>query len=124
MEEMIQKAIAVHGLWKVRLKDAIRTGSAGDVQVAVVARPDACEFGKWLYGIPLPKRQGQRVKEVERLHQEFHLAVAGVLRLALERKVAPAQDALDNGPVATLSTSLILALKAWEREDTRKDAAA
>jgi len=116
MEEMIRKAIAAHGLWKVRLKDAIRTGHAADVKVEKVARPDECEFGKWFYGLPPAARCHPRAKDVERLHLEFHLAVAKVLRLALDRQAAPAQDALDKGPISALSAELILALKSWERE--------
>jgi FMN phosphatase YigB (HAD superfamily) len=84
--ESITKAIAAHGLWKTRLKEAVATGSS-------LFRPDAvkldnaCDFGKWLYSMT-PAQRDAGWEKIKGLHAAFHLEASKILALALTGKKA------------------------------------
>ncbi len=53
-KEEITKAIGMHGIWKLRLKQAIDLGSS-EFSVEHISPDNECAFGKWLYSL-LPVR--------------------------------------------------------------------
>ena len=112
----IRKAIAAHGLWKVKLKEVVSSGNPGGLQPVAVGRHDGCEFGRWLLGIPPQVRASPHFAEVQRVHADFHRAAAEVLVLTVSRKPEEALRAMDTGQFATCSARLILLLTEWERE--------
>lgn len=109
--EQVRTAIAAHGQWKVRLRDAISTGDS-EFKVAVVKLDNQCPFGKWLYG------GGQHsfpsvsyYEQVRELHARFHEEAARVLLLATTGKTEEAKAALASGSAfSKISGSLVGAL--------------
>jgi len=109
--ETVQTAIAAHGMWKARLREAIESGQSSH-SVATVRRNDACEFGMWL----AKAGDDPRLADVRRLHTEFHQEAAGVLELALSGKRDDAERAIGlGGAYGRTSSALVMALKSWER---------
>ncbi len=110
--DVITKAIAAHGQWKQRLRDAAATGKS-EWRPEVVRTDNACDLGKWLYGeakAQLGNHPG--LEEVRKLHAEFHQHAAQVLSLALLGKRAEAEAAMAIGsPYSKVSTALVNALK-------------
>ena len=114
--EEIDKALAAHAKWKERLAGALESGRS-DFTAGKVRADDACDFGKWLYGLPATMRDKPPGSDVRALHAAFHQEAAKVLDLALRGRKAEAGAALDPmGPYAVASGRLSLALKRWKQE--------
>ncbi|MBW8268454.1 CZB domain-containing protein [Caldovatus aquaticus] len=115
IEAQIRQAIGAHGLWKARLRTAIETGRS-DLDPAVVARDDACDFGRWLHGPTLPEaaRRSPHYARVRALHGRFHLCACATLQKALRGDRAGAEaDMGPNGPFSAASAELTQAMMAW-----------
>ncbi len=111
--QQIAKAIGAHGMWKMRLKSAIDTGT-GDVDVATARVDDACEFGKWLYGqVSADAQATSYYGDVKQLHAKFHQVAAHVLELATSGKKGEA-EALMAGDYARTSGDLTRKLIEWQ----------
>ena len=112
----IELAIGAHGLWKSRLRTAIKTGSS-DISVSVAQDDRQCAFGKWLHGTgldPEMKRSDAYRKCIE-LHRQFHIAAAGVLSLSLAGRKKEAALALDpTSEFSRISGELTRTLMAWD----------
>jgi len=106
----IQNAIRAHGMWKMRLKTAIKTGSS-EISPATVKCDNLCDFGKWLYDDSLPAsvRDTQPYKLIKRLHAEFHETASTVLKTALDGNSAKS-NALLEGVFTDQSNTLVQAL--------------
>jgi hypothetical protein len=112
--EQIEKAIAAHAAWKVRLRRAIAEGKSEHLP-ANVSVDNQCEFGKWLYSLPAPDQQSQNWRSVRELHASFHKEAGKVLVLALGGKQAEADAGLAPGsPFAKVSLELTNALMRWK----------
>jgi methyl-accepting chemotaxis protein len=112
--DSIIKAIAAHGLWKTRLKEAIATGSS-IFRVSAVKLDNACDFGKWLYDLPAQQRLDDHWAKAKDLHAAFHTEAARILDLALTGKKAEAEAALEMGTAyAATSAALVNELQAWK----------
>jgi len=110
----IDRALAAHGSWKSRLKEAIRTGQcrAGAAEAGV---DNACEFGKWFYGLQPSERETQNGRDVRALHAEFHRVAAEVLDLALAGRREEADRLLEGGgKFAQATAKLTFALIGWK----------
>lgn len=114
LAEQVQKALVAHGAWKVRLAQAIETGSS-EFSPAVVRLDDQCALGKWLHGSIAPTLQGMdQYQSVRTLHAQFHLAAGAVLETALDGRKTEARAAMEpSSDFARRSTQLTLALSAW-----------
>ncbi len=115
LEEQIDKAVGVHGLWKGRLFDAARTGTS-EFDPAVVAHDDKCDFGKWLYeAVPEKDRQSEYYPTVKELHARFHRTASRILELAVSGNKAEALVELGtDGEYAALSHELSSTLMDWK----------
>jgi hypothetical protein len=112
--EALDHAIAAHAKWKYRLMEAIDTGKS-QWRVADVRTDNACDFGKWLGGLPLSERLSEHAKKVRTLHAEFHGLAADVLELALAGRKAEATAAMAlRSRFAEVSSSLTMAVTAWK----------
>ena len=116
LADQMTAAVTAHAAWKLRLAQAIATGSS-DFTVPVVRQDNQCPFGKWLYGEIDPiSRRSPDYEKVRTLHAGFHVAAAAVLALALAGKRVEAEAAMAPGSeFARVSTQLTLALTAWQR---------
>jgi methyl-accepting chemotaxis protein len=113
--EELGKAIGAHGLWKVRLRDAIAAG-ASEMTPAQIEADDLCVFGKWLHGLGEPDTQSEHYDTVHSLHKAFHKEAARVLRLALTGSRIEASQALEiGGAFAIASAALTRAMMNWRK---------
>jgi len=116
LADEIKKAIGTHGVWKARLRTAIKLGTA-EFRVAEVARDDQCPFGVWLSAQPPEAQASPHWQSVHRLHAEFHRATAHVLSLALAGKPDVAQREMGPGtPFIDVSTKLTSAMMKWSEQ--------
>lgn len=115
--EELDKAIAAHGMWKVRLKQAIDTGKI-DAPIPTIRQDNQCAFGKWLYGDTLSAadKAGTQYKTVKELHAEFHKTAAQVAELATTGKKTEAEKLMAaGGAYADVSAKLTSAMMAWKK---------
>ncbi len=114
--EEIDNAVGAHGLWKLRLNQAIHNGTS-EWSVSGTRADDVCAFGKWLHGLPQSVKGTASWKQIQALHAEFHVEAARVLRLALDGKKSEAQQSITTGSkFADLSARLTAAMMKWKRE--------
>lgn len=109
---VVMKAIAAHGQWKQRLRDAAATGKS-EWKPEIVRTDNACDLGKWIYGEARTAMPGHpAVEEVRKLHADFHREASTILDLALKGKKAEAEAAMALGSnYSKVSTALVNALK-------------
>ena len=113
----LDKAIAAHGMWKTRLKDAIEKGKI-DKPAEMIRVDNRCTFGKWLYSPALNSvdKTSEHYKTVKDLHAEFHKTAARVVELALEGKRHEAEKMIGlDGEYAGVSSKLTSAMVGWKR---------
>jgi len=116
----IDDAIAAHGLWKTRLKNAIATGKT-EIPLPTIRSNDQCAFGKWLHGQTLSAgdKTSEHYKTVANLHAKFHQAAAKIAELAVAGKKADAEKQLSSeGEFAKISGELTMAMLAWKKSQT------
>lgn len=113
LKDQLNKAIAAHGSWKVKLKDAI----AGKLSLvpSEVAVDNRCEFGKWLHGLKgTPAANDSRYKEILELHAQFHKCAAAVVTKALAGDIAGANASMGlSGDYANASSKLTAKMMDW-----------
>jgi hypothetical protein len=112
--EAIDAALAAHAQWKKRLQDAVATGKS-EFKAETVKRDNACQFGQWLYGLPLEDTKSEDFLKAKSLHADFHKTAGEILDLALAGKKQEASQRLDTGGSYGAATGkLVLALQAWK----------
>lgn len=112
----INKAIGAHGVWKVRLREAIETGTS-DYRPETVAADSACDFGTWFYAIPATERPKEFWEQVQKVHARFHQEAGRILKLALEGKRDDALATMTDlrGEFVTTSIELTTILSDWKK---------
>lgn len=112
----IDEAIGAHGLWKMRLRSAIRSHHC-DITPRQASEDCHCKFGKWLLDPQFPSAHRDAVPHsvVRRVHAEFHREAGKVLQLALDGQEKTAIAALE-GAFADTSEKLVRALMKWKGE--------
>lgn len=113
LKEQIKAAIAAHGAWKVRLKQAIENGNS-DFKPDIVKLDNQCDFGKWLYSATPEVKQSSFYDAVKKLHAEFHATAGKVLLLAVTGQKAEAEKAYGLGSdYAKISALLTNEMMKW-----------
>ena len=102
-------AMSNHIIWKRRLQKAVDGPYDERFAVAVVARDDVCELGKWIYGDGLKYSSSTAYQKVVRAHAAFHLYAADVLLKLGEGDKAAAKEVLDD-PLEAKSREIISAI--------------
>ncbi|MFN8359119.1 MAG: CZB domain-containing protein [Candidatus Kapaibacterium sp.] len=114
MEAEISRAVAAHGMWKARLRNAIDSGSF-DGNVETVKNCHLCEFGKWLDSVEQSKRDAH-YRDVARLHEKFHGVAAKVAKLVVDKKKDEANSLLSmSGEFTVVSSELTRAMMNWKK---------
>src|SRR5262245_6342959 len=92
----IDQAIGTHGLFKLRLKNAIASGRL-EGSVAALGSHVNCPFGKWLASAAIAPgvKASSTFQSVDLLHAKFHLEAAKVASLALAGRAEEATKALE-----------------------------
>jgi hypothetical protein len=115
-QEELDHAIASHGQWKTKLRQAIETGKL-DTSVATLRVDDQCAFGKWLRTAK-PTIAGKALSDhqtVMKLHAEFHRVAARVAELALGGNKAEAEAMITlGGEYSAVSSKLTRAMMGWK----------
>jgi len=117
LKQEINKTIASHSMWKVRLLDAIKNGTS-EFSVDEVKVDNKCEFGQWLYEkIGESWKTDEHYKKVLDLHAQLHTETARILSLALDGKAEIARNEMALGSeFSKLSSKLTLALMDWKKQ--------
>lgn len=111
--EHLNHAIAAHGRFKTRLRQAIDAGKS-QWTADSVRRDNLCEFGQWLHACSAAETATERWKKIRELHAEFHKEAARILAMALAGRTAEAEAALALGShFSKTSADLTLALANW-----------
>ncbi|MDE2403779.1 MAG: CZB domain-containing protein [Sphingomonadales bacterium] len=112
----IDDAIGAHGMWKMRLRTALRTGQC-EISAHDAGCDDKCKFDHWLHSSALSPalKNGVPYQVVKRLHADFHRAAGEVLADALAGRKARA-EALIEGDFTARSEKLVRALMKWKGE--------
>lgn len=112
----IKKAIASHGLWKSRLRQAIDSGRS-QWSVEEIAAEGDCELGRWLQAAEPTGEGAERVERIRALHRKFHREAAQVLQLAHGGQRSVANMAMAAGsPFDRLTSELTRELLLWSSE--------
>jgi hypothetical protein len=107
--EHINNAIAAHGRWKARLRQAIETGKS-EWKADSVRSDSLCDFGKWLHTCSSAEKATERWTKIRDLHSEFHKEAARILALAVAGRKSDAEGAIALGShFSTTSADLTLA---------------
>ncbi len=116
--KQINDAIGAHGSWKIKLRTAINKGHSTQ-SVEDVRCDDKCAFGKWLHGseIDPQTRTGVPYSVIKRLHAEFHICAADVLKRATSGDTSGAVELLE-GDFSAKSEKLVRGLRKWKNEST------
>ena len=114
----LDKAISAHAKWKIRLREAIDTGHS-EWRPETVRLDNICDFGKWLHALPDSEKTSAYWKRVQKLHAEFHVVAAKVLRLALEGRKREAEAAMETSgsEFKVASSKLINTMSEWKKYD-------
>jgi hypothetical protein len=117
ISEQIQKAINAHGVWKVKLAQAVESGTV-EMAPEEARRHDQCRLGQWLYGQLDPAlATSPRYQTVKELHFQFHQAAAEIVAMSLARKRTDALEAMEFGSTfKQASARLVIELTAWGDE--------
>ncbi|MBK7366946.1 MAG: CZB domain-containing protein [Candidatus Eisenbacteria bacterium] len=111
----IKKAIAAHGLWKSRLRQAIDTGRS-QWSVEEIAADGDCDLGRWLQAVEPAADEAERIERIRTLHRKFHREAAQVLQLAHGGQRSVANMAMAAGsPFDRLTSELTRELMLWSR---------
>ncbi len=115
VHDEIDKAIAAHGQWKVKLRNAIDTGTCESTPDKV-KMDDNCSFGKWLnHRIDNSYKNTSLYKEVIDLHANFHKEAGTILELALNGNKDEANELMKiGGKFTSYSGQLTRKMKEWQ----------
>jgi len=114
--DVLNKAIAAHGSWKVKLKAAIQAEGT-TLDPAQVSRDNACEFGQWLHAVRPAAAHAADYARVKELHAEFHRRAGEVASLARLRKRVEAEKSMGlGGAFFEASVNLVSAMQAWKKK--------
>ena len=92
-KQRAETVIKAHIRWFQHLRKAVDTGES-DMVPATVAMDTECEFGKWVQSDLRGLCSADLREEIERLHADFHVTAAAILRLALDGRQADARARL------------------------------
>lgn len=115
--DQINLAIGIHGLWKSRIKAAIKTGKSEWKPHFVIPCAN-CDFGKWLEDLEDTKRT-EEFNKVYTIHSSFHKEAGRVLALAISGQKTLAEVAVaEDSEYQKLTSNLTMAMIAWKKSAT------
>src|SRR5450756_300924 len=117
LELEISKAIRSHKLWKVKLSASIKSGTV-TADALDAGRDDICDFGRWLYGVTIPKdaQYDPHYIRVQLLHAKFHKCAGKVVYLLSEEKKTDAGALMASaGEHTKTSDQLIATMMDWKK---------
>lgn len=115
MEDQIKKAIGAHGMWKMRLNNAIEKGEL-NIPVEQIQKDNCCDFGKWLYGndVSTSVKASPIYQNVKTLHADFHKVAGKVASLSKTHK--DEAQALMESEFKNTSLKLTSEMMKWIKE--------
>lgn len=113
--QQIEQALGTHGLFKMRLRQAIASGRLETAVISVGSHAE-CAFGKWMAspGVAPATRLTPQFSTVEALHERFHQAAARVANLAATGHEEEAKASLEkDGEFGLAATEFAAAMTEW-----------
>ena len=116
VHDEINQAIAAHGQWKVKLRNAIETGECESTPDKV-KQDNNCSFGKWLHERIDPEvKHSPFYKEIVYLHAQFHKEAGAILELALNGNKKEAENLMKSwSSFSGLSGKLTRKMMEWQK---------
>ena len=111
-------ALCSHISWKLRLQKVIDGTSEEQLDAATVARDDACELGKWIYGEGLKYKASETYRALGRVHANFHICAAKVVLKAQEGDKRSAASLLHT-TIEPLSREIVRVMSDLRDEDVK-----
>lgn len=112
--QLIYDALQFHAQWRVRIKQAIRDGAAGDTPEHLAAHAD-CPLGRWLaHGIDPARKSDAEYAIVKDAHHRFHEVLSDIA-LSIERgdSSAACEKIAAGSPFAELTSTMNRELTRW-----------
>lgn len=112
----LDKAIRVHGDWKIKLSSACQ--SKEHMDAAIIRRDDCCKLGKWLHGkARRDYRHLSGYSDCVRKHAAFHREAGKVAEAINKGQYAMAESLLKNdGRYAAISSEVCKAIIVLKQE--------
>lgn len=108
MSEFLERAMAAHVQWKIKLLGAVKGGEP--INRATCCVDNNCELGRWIHGEGGKLQAMPEFKDLKEHHRQFHVAVGRVADLIAAGRVQEATQELDKGTYAKESTAVIQAI--------------
>ena len=112
LNAQLSNAIGAHGAWKLRLRMAAMKGDSSEVMTRA-GDCHACDFGRWLDGLPADLRAKPEARETIGLHEAFHKSAGRVAQLIAQGKKDAALSMLDD-EFSEASSALKTAVAKWK----------
>jgi len=111
----LDKAIAAHAEWKIKLRSAMTTGERLDV--AAISADNCCELGRWLHGDGAARLKSQPLfAECVSNHAAFHREAGKVAQAINAKQLERAEAMLTTGSsYASASSAVGLCLSRMKR---------
>ncbi len=107
-------AIRAHVQWKMRLRMQL-DGRGEKISRDEVARDNACELGRWIYGEGKIYLDDPAYVALRDAHARFHEAAAQILELAETGRRQRAEASLETGEYSKCSTAVVAAIMQMRR---------
>jgi hypothetical protein len=114
-KQQIEQALGTHGLFKLRLRQAIASGRL-ETAVLSLGSHEECAFGKWMSspGVAPATRLTPQFSSVQGLHERFHQAAARVAELAATGHEKEAAASLEkDGEFGLAASEFAAAMTEW-----------
>ncbi len=108
MSAFLDRAMAAHVQWKIKLLAAVKGGAAIDRATCCV--DNNCELGRWIHGEGVRHASKPEFKELKEQHRQFHAAIGKVVDLIAAGKAQEATKELEQGGFSKHSNSVVQAI--------------
>jgi len=117
IKEILNKAIASHFTWKVRLKNMIDLGES-NLSIQDIRDDSLCEFGKCLNSLSKEYAENEYYQNIKNLHTEFHINAAKIVLIALSGHKERANELFLSRDSDFVKNSTLLTLELSEWRDS------
>ena len=99
-------AIRAHANWRLRLSTCCQTNAKETVDTQTLAKANACDLGKWLYGEGQRYASDPRFGELVNIHTAFHRHAAEIAAMAQSGKRKEAETLINSNDSQFAKTSV------------------
>ena len=89
-------AIRAHANWRLRLSTYCQGSLKEEINIQTLAKDNACDLGKWLYGEGQKYRWDPKLEELIKAHAAFHRSAAAIVVMVHSGKRKEAESLLNS----------------------------